>query len=263
METKTLHPAFVSVAGIPSVNTVRRLLASQTKARALKHTFAICTVMLIGSQCGFAQGFVNLDFESANIPPGTPINSMIPATNAFPGWSATAPVGYDFLSIGGAIISIVDANVGSEFAPLQGQYSAMLFGGEGGPTTLSQTGTVPIGTKSLQVDLNGSGVTLFSGVSFLIVTMGGQTIQLVPEATFPNYTQYGGDISSFAGQMTSLGFTEQPPAGVPPSFLELDDIQFSVSPVPEPGTLALFATGAVLLALRRKPRSPNCAALRS
>ena len=228
---------------------LRRRAGSTTTALAVKHIIAICTITLLGRQCGFSQSFVNLDFESANIAPGTPINSGVSTTDALPGWAVTAQVGYDFLSGGGAIISIVDTNLGGEFAPLQGQYSAMLFGGEGGATTLSQTGTVPIGTKSLQVDLTGRDVSL------LIVSMGGQTIQLSPLATFSNYTQYGGDISSFAGQMTTLGFTEQPPAGVPPSVLELDDIQFSVSPVPEPRTLALFATGAFLLALRRR-RNP-------
>jgi hypothetical protein len=207
--------------------------------------FAI--VLLLGKQQGNCQGtFQNLDFESANIAPGTPINSQVSAIDALPGWAVTTHVGCDFFSIGGAFISIIDTNLGGGITPLQGQYSAMLFGGEGGPTTLSQTGMVPIGTKSLQVDLAGR------DVSSLIVSMGGQTIPLFPEATFPNYTQYGGDISSFASQTTTLSFTEQIPAGGPPGVLELDDIQFSVSPVPEPATFALFATGALLLAFRRR-----------
>jgi hypothetical protein len=213
----------------------------------LKLCWMIASFLAFAITSAYCQGtFQNLDFESANIPPGTLIGSILPVTNAFPGWAVTTQVGYDGFSAGGAIMSVIDTNPGGGFTPLQGQYSAMLFGGEGGPTTLSQTGTVPVGTQSLRVDLAGTGVPL------LIVSIGGQTIQLAPVATFPNYTQYGGDIASFAGQVTTLGFTEQPPAGAPPSVLELDDIQFSVSPVPEPATLALFATGAVFLALRRR-----------
>ena len=220
----------------------------------MKTTFcfivAIASLMLAVLSPANAQGtFGNLAFESANIPPGTQISTMIPATNAFPKWSSTAPVYYDGLSTGGAIISIIDSNVGAGFQPLQGNYSVFLFGGPGGPTTLSQTGLVPVGTESLLVDLAGSGIPL------LIVSLGGQTIQMVPVATSANYTQYGGDISAFAGLQAQLSFTEQPPVGVPPSVLELDNVLFSTSPVPEPGTMALLFTGALLLGVYRWRKS--------
>jgi hypothetical protein len=79
------------------------------------------------------------------------------------------------------------------------------------------------------------------------VTFGGQPIPVEQIGVGPNYYIMGGDISAYAGQTGELRFTALPDTG---GFL--DNIQFSMSPVPEPGTMALFATGAVFLALRRR-----------
>ena len=125
----------------------------------------------------------------------------------------------------------------------------MLFGG--GPSsnsfysaTISQTGIVPTGTESLQVQIGNYGDPF-------IVSLGGQSINMVPLATFAHYTLYGGDVSSFGGHLETLSFTAPPAAVTQPSFLEVDNIQFLTTPVPEPGTLALVAMGAVLLGLLR------------
>jgi hypothetical protein len=155
-------------------------------------------------------------------------------------------VWYDGISLGGALISVIDSNAPA-FKPLQGMYSAFLFGG--GPAgltsaTISQTGLVPAGTESLLFD------AYVSGASF-IVTLGGQAINMTALQTFSNYSLYGGNIpTTLAGQTETLSFTEPPPIGVPPSFFELDNIQFSNSFVPEPSTLSLFVLGAVLLGWR-------------
>ena len=114
-----------------------------------------------------AQGFVNLDFESATVSGYSPGSSDVPTTSALPGWTAyysnsigtyaSAEVWYDTISLGGNIISIVDSKVfSSYFGPIQGRYSAFLFGGGGpdGPisASISQTGLVPVGTESLLFD---------------------------------------------------------------------------------------------------------------
>jgi hypothetical protein len=214
----------------------------------------------VGAERGFCLGFTNLNFESAHVS-GYPVNAMgVPISAALPGWNASfsnatsgtlaaSQVWYDGLSGGGSAISINDTNTGFGFVPLQGKYSAMLFGG--GPSsnsfysaTISQTGIVPTGTESLQVQIGNYG-------DAFIVSLSGETINMVPLATFAHYTLYGGDVSTFAGQLETLSFTAPPAAVTQPSFLEVDNILFSTSPVPEPGTLALAAMGAVLLGMGR------------
>jgi hypothetical protein len=205
------------------------------------------------------QSFINLNFEAAVIPANTQPATFLPISMAMPGWSASfsnpttgtnnvTQVVYDGISGGGEAISINDANTGFGFVPLQGKYSPLLFGG-GSTTqyaaTISQTGVVPAGTESLQVQIGNYGYPF-------MVSLGGQTINMVPLATFAHYTLYGGDVSTFAGQLETLSITDPPPASSPPSFLELDNIQFLTSPIPEPGTLALLAAGAVFLGLHHR-----------
>jgi hypothetical protein len=229
---------------------------------------SLCFFVLNSLLPVYAQSFVNLDFESAHIPPGTQPITLINTTSALPGWNAysdssmfgiqpLSQIYYDAISGGGAQISLDDTNasagLGLPFTPLQGKYSAVLQGGGSGSqysVTISQTGMVPAGTESLQAYI---GVTTLYGypIGAFSVTLGGQIINMVPLQTFSTYTVYGGDMSTFAGQVETLSFTEPPPVGVPPSMLILDNIMFSTSPVPEPGTLALVATGAVFLGLRR------------
>jgi hypothetical protein len=221
------------------------------------------SVILVGSgRLASAQGFVNLNFESANLSGYSPGNENVPVTAALPGWTSSlyypgsgtivpsTYAAYDIISAGGALVSINDVNTGNGFVPLQGTYSAMLFGGGGNnlnlaSASLSQTAVVPAGTESLQMQIGNYGDSF-------VVTLGGQTINMVPLAVYPTYTEYGGDVSTFAGLREALSITEPAPAGTPPSILELDNIQFLTSPVPEPGTLALLVAGAALLGLRRR-----------
>jgi hypothetical protein len=150
-------------------------------------------LLLIGNQFGSAQGFQNLDFESANISGYSPGSQNVPVSAALPGWAASFVTGtstnvatqvwYDGISFGGAGISVIDTNA-PIFSPLQGKYSAFLFGGAYGNTALasagiSQSGLVPTGTESLLID------AYVSGASF-IVTLGGQTINMTLLQGFSN-----------------------------------------------------------------------------
>jgi hypothetical protein len=218
--------------------------------------------LAVAVQSGRPQGtFVNLDFESTSLSGPPQIN--VPVETALPGWSAfiyapsfgttvLATVVYDEISIGGPAISLMDAHIAGGLTPLQGTYSVLLFGGGSNPlysAGISQTGLVPPPARTLLIDVQ-------TGVSRFGVALGGQTVNMLALETFPGYTRYGGDITLLAGQVSTLTISQPPAVGVQPSELELDNIQFSNLPMPEPNVSGLLAVGAAMIGrkLRRRLR---------
>jgi hypothetical protein len=179
----------------------------------------------------------------------------VPTANAFPGWTAiyssttitnvATQVAYDGISLGSTLISVVDKNA---IIPFQGNYMAALFGGTSVASTLSQTALVPVGTKTLLADMSASN-------DAFAVTLGGETISMIPLQTFSNYTLYGGDVSAFAGQVSQLSFASL--AGGAPNELLVDNIQFSSQLIPEPSVFGLLALVGLFLGLRRRHSQRN------
>jgi hypothetical protein len=220
----------------------------------VKTPVAFLLVLSAFCRIGRAQDFVNLDFESANQSGYSP-GGNIPTSVALPGWTAyysnfgtnaQPQIWYDSLSLGGAFISLTDANNHVGLTPLQGLYSVLLEGSTAGTpaaASIGQIGHIPQSALSLTfyLSLNSS----------LQVTFGGQPISLVQMSSTPNYDVMGGDISAFAGQTGQLLFTALPGTEVNAGYGLLDNIQFSSSAIPEPSEFALGALGALLLGLRR------------
>jgi hypothetical protein len=132
--------------------------------------------------------FQDLNFESANVSGYSPGNS-VPVSDAFHGWSAyfssgttTYPqseVSLDGISTGGAVISLIDDNA-SPVAPLQGNYSAFLFGGGYGvnevlaSASISQTATILAGTQSITMDAwtyDASPIVAINGVAVNMIPL--------------------------------------------------------------------------------------------
>ena len=142
----------------------RRPSDNQMKGMTMKKTSVILLVVLLTLDGGHSQGFINLNFESANVSGYSP-NSSIPIADGLPGWSASlfnsgttntlTQIVYDGISLGGPGVSVIDTNAPA-FGPLQGKYSAFLFGGGTSgnllSASISQTGVVPVGTESLMLD---------------------------------------------------------------------------------------------------------------
>jgi hypothetical protein len=217
----------------------------------------LAILILALEQNGQAQGFVNLNFESAKIVPvsGDPYG-RVESASAFPGWTCYTGTTvetlalYDNLFLDSSGIGIVDNN--SSFGLIQGQYTAMLEAGlalgtsQPANTTLSQTAVVPAGTQSLLFDAIPEG-----DANSFAVTLNGQTLSLILLSSASGYDVYGADIQSWANQTATLSFTvfaQQP--HVDNNILYLDDIQFSTSSVPEPSILGLSALGGLFLAWR-------------
>jgi hypothetical protein len=199
-----------------------------------------------------AAPFVNLNFEQATVPPGTPDGSLISASIAFPGWtpraygSALSNVYYDLMSADFATVALDDSAFHSAPPPPEGAYYATLFydSSSGGHSSISQTGTIPAGTKSVQL-LSDE----FLGSPR--VWIGGWEVSLSRLASGPSFfARYGGDVSSFAGQTVELELRDR--QGV----TRLDSVMFSTQQVPEMSLAgpAVLVSVCIAKAMRRAGR---------
>jgi hypothetical protein len=204
--------------------------------------------------------FQNLGFESASlIPIPADPYGRVQFAPAFIGWTgyvgsvqqSAALYNNEFLDTSG--ISIIDhgwsAPFGAPGGVIQGNYTALLQAGVGGNSIMSQTGQVPADAQSLQFEAYQD----FGPNGRFAVTLGGQTLSLIPVQSGANYTLWGADVHVWAGQAAELDFTvfaDQP--HVVNEYLYLDAIAFSNSPLPtpEPSIFGLSALGALFLGWR-------------
>ena len=218
----------------------------------------IFAILLLGKAV-FSQGFVNLDFESAQVSGYAP-GSNIPISNALPGWvgysinpgnptqsitevyyEATTPfIGFP------ATIALQTTNNGTippVFLPIQGSYSVFLESQFFPPkvsrpyAAIGQTGEIPTDAKTLLFWGNFSGQVTFAGLA----------ISYAAVETIPNNYIYAADISLLAGQTGKLLFSTTDNLFA----ATLDNIQFSPQPIPEPSAVALLAIGSLLLIVYR------------
>ncbi len=224
-------------------NQIKIIKELKMKRKRIRKTIVL-VFFLISAHSGLSQGFVNLDFESAKIIPiaGSPYS--ITVSNAFPGWflngSMEGQTTYNDPSLGSTGVSLWATNG----AQISGNFSALLQAGQASfPATISQTGLVPASVQSLLFQAQ-------PGRGSLEVYLGGQSLSFSALSDGPNYTLYGADISSFAGQAKELMFSAlRVSTGL--NNWTLDNIQFSPSAVPEPSTIALTTLGTVLLGFHR------------
>ncbi|HEY5043105.1 MAG TPA: PEP-CTERM sorting domain-containing protein [Verrucomicrobiae bacterium] len=207
----------------------------------------IGAILLAGTFGGLSQGFINLNFEKANI---VFVSGPVATTNALPGWSFFSGTNkQSTVAYNAYAVPTTSGLVGSNRLVLNGNFSASLDGNE----SISQTGLVPNGTESLLFDATSS---------FLLVSLGDQNLSYTAISTAVNsygdsYTLYAANISAFAGQTEALTFSS--PLG---HYGILDNIQFSPQAVPEPATSSLFfLAGGVLIYVRTRNKKHSAPAL--
>ena len=215
--------------------------------------------VFVGLPCTIqAQGvtaFQNLNFEAANLAsiPTNQSGGYVPISQAMPGWTGylgnieTTQIGQNGASLGAAQIDIFGPHYAIGLGGIiDGKYTAVLQAGGSGQyvaATLAQTGLVPVGTASLQMKI-GASETGFA------VSLAGQSLNMIPLQTFANYTLFGGNIpANLAGQAANLSISSLPTATDHYNAITLDDITFSASPVPEPGSGWLLLAGGATLGI--------------
>ncbi|HUA65399.1 MAG TPA: hypothetical protein VME24_06100 [Alphaproteobacteria bacterium] len=157
---------------------------------------AIAAFVIISAR---GQGFLNLDFESAQNLPGNPGNDeSVSEANALPDWTvyagpaipdnALSDIYYVSNYISGSQ-SPVELEGGT--LALSGNYSVELFG----DSAIGQTGLVPDNAESLEFEAYGLGGGE-PGPSGFSVTLGGQTLSYTVVSEGAGYTVYGANIPS-------------------------------------------------------------------
>ena len=215
----------------------------------------------------YAQGFVNLDFETTKIT----LTNFGRYVATVPGWSWTPlgnfvngdtnTVAYNDIALDAPAVTLQGTN--SPYAPaIHGRYSILLQGGDQfvlsntNGSAIWQTGQIPVTAESL---MYWGGRGSFNGQSqgALQVSFNGQSLTPVAISTTANYTVWGIDISAYAGQTGELRFTKPWLPTNDSDGVLLDNIQFSSSPIPEPSALALCGVSLLLFLGIRQLTRPN------
>jgi hypothetical protein len=223
-------------------------------------------IVVLQTYGALGQGsFQNLDFESANL---TPIASgqpgvEVPITLALPGWSAelgnspVTQVWQNDFSLGAPSIDILGPNWNSPPQIIDGYYSVVLQAGLAGGVTpetasLWQNGTIPAGTESLEFKAWDSG-----GITPPLVSFAGDNLSLfvLSSGVSPSgqtYNVYGANIAPYADQTGQLEFTAAVGNVAGVGGIEMDDITFSTTAVPEPNSIVLTGIGGLIFAWYRR-----------
>ncbi|MBC8106060.1 MAG: hypothetical protein H7Z14_05680 [Anaerolineae bacterium] len=225
-----------------------------------------CIIRLLSIACSFALSiadragaapFVNLDFEQSMVQPGGPL--FVPTGVAFPGWTARVDnanfnsVGHNYIGIGEPVVSVWDREVlGQGMLLLEGQFMAFLETNADGNrfTSLSQTGDVPVGTRSLTLLCDGRrGPPGFK--------VDGTTVPMVFLSGGLSRAMYGADITQFAGTTVELRLVSGTLTGENNGKRTFDDLRLSPIAIPEPaiGVAPLAAIIMVTVSRARQTTS--------
>jgi hypothetical protein len=232
--------------------------------------FAISAGALLGA------AFQDLDFESATIA-SAPANyepwdafDAISAAAALPGWTVVEDstvcdavwgeaVALDETSVAlgrsypyGDIVSTMDGNYFVELSAI-GNYTnvpAEYFS----TSSISQTGDIPGGTRSITFLLRDAVAYTGEGPSTLLqLTINGVVIPYSPVASYAGgIEEMAGDVSAFSGTTATVEFELGSGTALYDLSYDIDDINFSRSPAPEPAFGGTCAIALVSTLCRRQ-----------
>jgi len=187
-----------------------------------------------------AQGFVNFDFEGAVLP-SEPVDGLVSTSLGIPGWRAfdggeeKANIYYNTISLGGAIVNVLNARGSRRVEVLEGNNSLELTTSSVSQNraSITQVGQIPGDAKSL----------LFhrSMLGRLDVRFEGNLLSEILIQNTEKYQIWGVDIGRWAGRQGELSIGGW---GV------FDNLHFSSLVISEPSTIAIAAAGFGFLGWR-------------
>ncbi|MEI6078666.1 MAG: hypothetical protein WCS94_24020, partial [Verrucomicrobiota bacterium] len=155
----------------------------------MKACLGIIAVWVYGTTLCLAQGFLNLDFESAHL--SGYAQGYVPSSVSIPGWTVYSDSGsgyqtlYNSIALDDPMVTIQGKN-STDLTPLQGNYSVYIQGGSpygyGTIIGILQSGQIPVSSKSL---------TFWGQVANMQLSFGGQALSYNAIGSIGNYSIFG------------------------------------------------------------------------
>lgn len=215
----------------------------------MKHLLPVLVLAAATATSVQSQTFTNLDFEAAVVTSSIPPFGLLDWNLAAPGWghSTGADIVYQGITHVGInqwFLLVDSAN--QPGGPLSGNYSMRFASGHESSSLsspwinayLSQVGVIPTDARSLTLMANGPLAVSINGAVAPLISLGGSSFAV-------DVSPYSGATAEIRFTNTSLQFFDA---------VNLDAVEFSASPVPEPATWLLLCMGAIGASAFRRAR---------
>ncbi len=243
-QIKWLNGRSIPLFDSPDV-PVRKVLAVRPSRDRAVLPVAFLLLLVVSSPRIHAGQFVNLDFESPNLPIHEVGFLEGLAIDALPGWRPligsveSSSVLLNTTTISSASFSLFGP-LTKQANPNHNLYSLRLYSGDAinrkSSVSISQSGLISEASKSLRLEAR-----IFGEYH---VTLDGTPISMSLSATGTDFDTYFGHISSFSGRTVELKIETGIDRGVlNRPFMYIGEVGFSTSVVPEPNVYTLIAIG--------------------
>ena len=203
----------------------------------------------------------NGSFENGTLPSSTSgFPEILDPAVALPNWNISgSPLYYQYGALGGPVIAIT-----SYYSPGAGTNSVYLQAGFGGATTpvsLWQSLSIPAHAKTVTFQSKPlADPNLYPAGYYLALLVSAAGVSAAPtylSADSAGFNSYAIDVTAYAGSSMELRFSVDPLGSGRGGAYQIDNVRYSTTPAPEPGTVALLGLCAATLGIHLSRKSKS------